>query len=140
MITLCSDIIDKQDISKLSDWLLEMPRLTKGQKTLEFEAKFSEFLGCKHSVFCNSGSSANLLITSALLQSNRLRNNKVVVPQISWSTTLFPSMQLGLQPILCDCNRSNLGIDVEHFKKIIKEENPAAIILVHVLFYIEKLD
>lgn len=133
MITLCSDIIDKQDISKLSDWLLKMPRLTKGQKTLEFEAKFSEFLGCKHSVFCNSGSSANLLITSALLQSNRLRNNKIVVPQISWSTTLFPSMQLGLQPILCDCNRTNLGIDVEHFKKIIKEENPAAIILVHVL-------
>ena len=133
MITLCSDIIDKQDISKLSDWLLEMPRLTKGQKTLEFEAKFSEFLGCKHSVFCNSGSSANLLITSSLLQSNRLRNNKIIVPQISWSTTLFPSMQLGLQPILCDCNRTNLGIDVEHFKKIIKEENPAAIILVHVL-------
>tara|TARA_Y100000114_G_C11747834_1_gene322595 strand:+ start:543 stop:1694 length:1152 start_codon:yes stop_codon:yes gene_type:complete len=133
MTTLCSDIIDKQDISKLSDWLLEMPRLTKGQKTLEFEANFSEFLGCKHSVFCNSGSSANLLITSALLQSNRLRNNKIVVPQISWSTTLFPSMQLGLQPILCDCNRTNLGIDIEHFKKIIKEENPAAIILVHVL-------
>lgn len=133
MTKLCSDIIDEQDIAKLIDWLGGIPRLTKGEKTLEFESKFSEFLGCKHSIYCNSGSSANLLITSALKQSGRLRNNKIVVPQISWSTTLFPAMQLGLEPILCDCNLTNLGIDIENLKEIIRTENPAAIILVHVL-------
>ncbi len=108
-------------------------RLTKGEKTLEFEDKFSKTLGCKHAIYCNSGSSANLLITSALKQSGKLKNNKIVVPQISWSTTIFPAMQLGLQPILCDCNLDNLGIDLESFKEIIRKENPAAIILVHVL-------
>lgn len=133
MIQLCSDIIDETDITLLRDWLAGVPRLTKGEKTLEFEAKFAKFLGCKHAIYCNSGSSANLLITSALTQSGKLKNNKIVVPQISWSTTIFPAIQLGLQPILCDCDSSNLGINVKHFKKIIKEENPAAIILVHVL-------
>jgi len=133
MIKLCSDIIGEQDITLLRGWLADMPRLTKGDRTLEFESKFSELLGCNHAVFCNSGSSANLLIVSALKQSGKLKNNKVVVPQLSWATTVFPVMQLGLEPILCDCDMGNLGIDIENFKRIIKEENPAAIILVHVL-------
>lgn len=132
-IKLCSDIIDKQDIDNLISWLETLPRLTKGQKTLEFEEMFSSYLGCEHSIFCNSGSSANLLITSALIQSGVLKNDKVVVPQVSWSTTVFPSMQLGLEPIMCDCNMSNLGIDVDHFKWIVKYHKPSALILVHVL-------
>lgn len=133
MINLCSDIIGEQDITLLRDWLADIPRLTKGEKTVEFENKFARFLGCKHAIYCNSGSSANLLITSALKQSGKLKNNKIIVPQISWSTTVFPVIQLGLEPILCDCNLNNLGIDVDHLKDIIKKEQPSALILVHVL-------
>lgn len=50
-IKLCSDIIDKQDIDNLISWLETLPRLTKGQKTLEFEEMFSSYLGCEHSIF-----------------------------------------------------------------------------------------
>jgi len=132
-IKLCSDIIDKQDINNLISWLETMPRLTKGQKTLEFEQMFSSYLGCQHSIFCNSGSSANLLITSALVQSGMMRNDRIIVPQVSWSTTVFPAMQLGLKPIMCDCNLSNLGIDLDHFEWLVKKNKPAAVILVHVL-------
>ena len=132
-VKLCSDIIGKDDINYLIEWLQDVPQLTKGKKTLEFEEKFSRYLGCKHSIYCNSGSSANLLIVSALHQMGRLRNSKVVVPQVSWSTTIFPVMQFGLTPIMCDCNLDNLGIDLEHFKRIIEQDNPSAIILVHVL-------
>ena len=133
MIKLCSDIIDKNDIEQLKMWLDNLPQLTKGPKTIEFENAFSKIIGCEHSIYCNSGSSANLLITSALQQSNLLRNNKIIVPQISWSTTVFPIIQLGLKPILCDCNLNNLGIDIEHLDQIIQSEKPAAIFLVHVL-------
>ena len=132
-IKLCSDIIDKYDIQKLAFWLQNMPQLTKGEQTIKFEKEFSEFIGCEHSIYCNSGSSANLLIVSGLLQSGMLKNDKIIVPQISWSTTVFPAMQLGLIPILCDCDMHNLGIDIEDLERIIKEENPAAIMLVHVL-------
>ena len=117
----------------MRDWLADIPRLTKGEKTVEFENKFARFLGCKHAIYCNSGSSANLLITSALKQSGKLKNNKIIVPQISWSTTVFPVIQLGLEPILCDCNLENLGIDLEHLESILKEHQPSALILVHVL-------
>jgi len=132
-IKLCSDIIDRRDINALTRWLIKMPQLTKGSKTLEFESKFSEYLGCKHSIYCNSGSSANLLIVSALKQMGILKNSKIVVPQVSWSTTIFPAIQFGLDPILCDCELDNLGINLSHLKKIIAEDKPAAIILVHVL-------
>mgnify|MGYP003634415775 FL=1 len=132
-IKLCSDIIDRRDINALTRWLIKMPQLTKGSKTLEFESKFSEYLGCKHSIYCNSGSSANLLIVSALKQMGILKNNKIVVPQVSWSTTIFPAIQFGLDPILCDCELDNLGINLSHLKRIIAKDKPAAIILVHVL-------
>jgi CDP-6-deoxy-D-xylo-4-hexulose-3-dehydrase len=133
MIKLCADIIDENDISALIDWLKHMPKLTKGQKTLDFEKRFASTVGSKHAVFCNSGSSANLLATSALIQSGLMGNNKIVVPQVSWSTTVFPAMQLGLQPIMCDCNLSNLGIDIDNLLQIIEKEKPSALILVHVL-------
>jgi CDP-6-deoxy-D-xylo-4-hexulose-3-dehydrase len=139
---LCSDIIGKQDIDLLIEWLKDVPRLTKGEKTLEFEDGFSKKINSKHSIYCNSGSSANLLIVSALQQMGLLHNNKVVVPQVSWSTTVFPVIQFGLTPVLCDCNLDNLGIDVVHLEQIIRDEKPAAIILVHVLGFdshIEKI-
>jgi CDP-6-deoxy-D-xylo-4-hexulose-3-dehydrase len=139
---LCSDIIGKQDIDLLIKWLKDVPRLTKGEKTLEFEDGFSKKINSKHSIYCNSGSSANLLIVSALQQMGLLHNNKIVVPQVSWSTTVFPVIQFGLTPVLCDCNLDNLGIDVAHLEQIIRDEKPAAIILVHVLGFdshIEKI-
>jgi CDP-6-deoxy-D-xylo-4-hexulose-3-dehydrase len=66
MITLVKDTIDNKDIDRLVDWLKTYPKLTKGPVTLEFEEKFSNWLGRKYSVFCNSGSSANLLMLYAL--------------------------------------------------------------------------
>jgi CDP-6-deoxy-D-xylo-4-hexulose-3-dehydrase len=133
MIKLCADIINRNDIDCLISWLQGMPKFTKGEKTLEFEEKFSSIIGCDHSVFCNSGSSANLLIVSALIQGGYLRNKKIIVPQVSWSTTVFPAMQLGLTPIMCDCNLMNLGINIDDFEKIVRKEKPAALIMVHVV-------
>lgn len=133
MIKLVYDTIDELDISDLISWLKTKPHLTKGELTENFEKSWSEWLGVKHSMYVNSGSSANLAIITALKASGRLKNNKIVAPAVSWSTTVAPIMQLGLTAILCECDRNNLGLDINHLKKICGEENPAAIVLVHVL-------
>ena len=133
MITLVKDTIDNKDIDRLVDWLKTYPRLTKGPVTLEFEDKFSKWLGKNYSVFCNSGSSANLLVLSALLQGKYLKNTKIVVPSTAWSTDLAPVIQLGLKPILCDSNMKDLSVDLEHLEKIFIEESPSARLLVSVL-------
>ena len=132
-INLVKDTIDFNDVKRLITWLETNPRLTKGDLTLEFEKKWSEWLGVKYSVFVNSGSSANLAAIYSLLLSGKLKNNKIVVPAVSWVTTVTPTIQLGMEPIMCDCDIDNLGLDINHLKEIIKNDNPSAIILVHVL-------
>ena len=132
-INLVKDTIDYRDIQKLISWLETNPKLTKGPMTVEFERKWSEWLGVKYSVFVNSGSSANLAAIYSLLLSGKLKNNRIVVPAVSWVTTVTPSIQLGMEPIMCECDINNLGLDITHLKKIIKDYSPSAIILVHVL-------
>ena len=140
MIKLVNDTVDKEDIDKLIIWLQDKPHLTKGPVTREFEKKWSEWIGSKYSVFVNSGSSANLAAIYSLYLSKRLKNNKIIVPAVSWVTTVSPAIQLGLEPILCDCNKENLGLDLEHLKKMIETEKPSSLILVHVLGFANDMD
>ena len=87
-IPLVKDTISEDDILDLISWLKTNPRLTKAQKTIEFEHAWSKWLGVKYSVFVNSGSSANLAMMYGLIVSNKLKNKKIVVPYVSWVTTV----------------------------------------------------
>lgn len=138
-IKLVKDTISNTEIDDLALWLKTYPQLTKGPKTIEFEELWSKWLGVKYSVFLNSGSSANLAMLYALKISNKLKNNKVIVPCVSWVTTVSPVIQFGLEPILCETDKDTLGIDVEYFEKLCQEHNPSCVILVHVLGFSNKL-
>lgn len=140
MIKLVNDTISNNDIDNLIEWLKTYPKLTKGDLTVKFEKKWSNWLGTKHSVFCNSGSSANLLMLWALIESNKIsKNAKVVVPSVSWATDLSPVIQLGMNPILCDINLENLSVDIQHLEKIFIQSQPEVLILVSVLGLIPKM-
>ena len=76
MIKLVNDTIDNKDINKLITWLKTYPRLTKGNCTIELEKKWSNWLGTNYSIFCNSGSSANLLMLWALIEAGRITNEQ----------------------------------------------------------------
>ena len=90
-------------------------------------------MGNTHKVLsCNSGSSANLLAISTLCQSGKLKKgDKVIVPALSWSTTVFPLVQYGLIPIFCDCNDLDFNISIDKFEKLIKDQKPKALMLIH---------
>jgi CDP-6-deoxy-D-xylo-4-hexulose-3-dehydrase len=139
-IPLVRDTISKSNIDNLIDWLNTNPILTKNKLTVEFEKEWSSYLGCKYSVYVNSGSSANLAMIYSLIQSKRLKNNTVIVPAVSWTTTVTPVIQFGLQPILCECDKETLGIDIEHLEKLFIEHKPSALVLVHVLAFPCKMD
>ncbi len=137
---LAEDTIDKNDIDQLVEWLKTYPRLTKGELTVAFEKKWSEWLGRKYSVFCNSGSSANLLMYYTLLTSGVLKNKKIIVPSVGWVTTVSPAIQLGFEPIMCEADKDTFGLDLEHLEKLLKEHNPGAVIMVQVLGVPHKMD
>lgn len=143
MIKLVSDTIDREDINALVEWLQQdpIPKLTKGEITKELEKKWAKKAGTKYSVFVNSGSSAILLLLAALKEQGVFaKNKKIIVPSLSWMTDVSSPMQLGLQPIFVDCNLRDLSVDMDHLEKIFQKEKPAALMLVHVLGFVPKMD
>ena len=85
--------------------------------TEKFQKNFSRYLKLNHSVFVNSGSSANLLIAQTLIEGKFLKNKIAILPAVSWSTTVSPYLQLGYKVILCDCDKDNLGTINKKFRK-----------------------
>ena len=55
----------------------------------------------------------------ALKVSGRLKNDKIIVPSLSWVTDVSSVMQLGLQPILCDSNMEDLAVDLGPPRRIV---------------------
>jgi len=141
MTKLVSDTINRDDINALIEWLQQdpIPRLTKGNLTSELEEKWAKKIGTKYSVYVNSGSSAILLALAALNESDRLKNNKIVVPALSWATDVSSPMLLGLDPIMCDCNLEDLSCNLKELESIFKQNNPAALILVSPLGLVPRM-
>ncbi|HYO20000.1 MAG TPA: DegT/DnrJ/EryC1/StrS family aminotransferase, partial [Dermatophilaceae bacterium] len=54
-----------EEVSGALEALLEQ-NVTMGSRVREFKAKFAEFIGSKHAIMVNSGSSANLLALAVL--------------------------------------------------------------------------
>lgn len=141
MINLVEDTIDKKDINNLISWLKTYPRLTKGPMTVAFEKKWAEYIGTKEAVFVNSGSSAILVAIQTLLECGKLKTgDKVIVPALAWATDLSPVVQLGLEPVLCDCNLEDLSIDLEHFEKLCKNQDIKALLFVSVLGLVPNME
>lgn len=130
---LAEDTIDEKDIEDLIGWLRSGPRLTQSTLVFEFERQWAQWLGTKYATFVNSGSSANLLMYYSLRLSGKLRNLKVVVPAVSWATTVAPAIQLGFEPIMCEADEDDFGLDMDYLEMLLKEHDPAAVVIVPVL-------
>jgi len=130
---LAKETINDADIDALCDWLKSYPRLTKGQLTWQVEDAWASFIGTKHAVFNNSGSSANLLMIYAAMQAGRIKNKKIVVPSVGWVTTIAPAIQFGLQPIMVGADINTFGMDLDQLEEVCKRERPDAVIFVQVL-------
>ena len=132
-IRLALDTVSSEELRKLCGWIASGSRLTMGPLTEQFETAFAEYLGTPNATFVNSGSSANLLALYALMEAKGSSRKSIIVPAISWATTVAPAMQLGMDVSLCDCDRSNLGLDLDHFSDLCRTKAPEFAMLVHVL-------
>jgi len=130
---LAMETIDNSDIDALCSWLKSYPRLTKGDLTTEFEKQWAEYIGTDYAVFCNSGSSANLLMIYAAFQSGIMKNGRIAVPSVGWVTTIAPAIQFGLEPIMVGADSNTFGMDLEQLEKLCEEDPPGAVIFVQVL-------
>jgi CDP-6-deoxy-D-xylo-4-hexulose-3-dehydrase len=130
---LAKETINQDDVNALIDWLKTNPRLTMSELTEEFEQKWANYIGTKYAVFTNSGSSANLLMINTLIQSGKLKSKKIIVPAVSWSTTISPIIQFGYEPIMVDADEKTFGIDLDQTEELLKNGDIGGIIFVQVL-------
>ena len=130
---LAEDTIDHADLDELIRWLETYPWLTQGALVREFEEAWANWLGVRHAVFVNSGSSANLLMYYALVAQGALPNFKVVLPAVAWSTTYAPAIQFGFAPHVVDAEPRTFGMDPNRLEDVCKRKRPAAVVIVHIL-------
>lgn len=113
----------------LNEWLV------MGEDSLRFEHKFPKLVGKNHGVITNSGSSANLLMVSAL-KSKRLYSlppgSKIITPIAGFPTTINPIIQNGFTPVFVDIEIDTLNIDIDQLEKA-ASEGAKALIFAHVL-------
>jgi CDP-4-dehydro-6-deoxyglucose reductase, E1 len=111
-------------------------KITMSKKTLEFEKKFSKFIGSKYALMVNSGSSANLLAMFAMINPAKInklkRGDECLIPALCWSTSLWPIVQAGLIPKFVDIDPLTLNLSITDLKKKISKKTKA-IMMVHIL-------
>jgi CDP-6-deoxy-D-xylo-4-hexulose-3-dehydrase len=100
---------------------------TMGQNVFEFEKQFARYLGVRHCVMVNSGSSANLLMVAALFYSKNpdlmlKPGDEVIVPAVSWSTTYYPLYQYGLKIKFVDIDLQTLNFDLSALEKAVTDQ------------------
>ena len=134
IIRLHEPTFGAEEINAFLDQMLTT-KVTMGPEVRKFEEQYAKEMGHKYAVFNNSGSSANLLAISAIanpLISNNLKDgDEVIVPSLSWSTTVWPLIQHRLIPVLVDCDAKTFNFDLNKLEAAITPKTKA-IMLVHV--------
>ena len=122
-------VFDENDMTNMVDAVLDF-WLTAGPYAHQFEDKLGEFLGVREIVPVNSGSSANLVAVTALCSERRgerrLRpGDEVIVPAMSFPTTVAPIVQNRLIPVFVDCTIGDYNCDPEQVSAAISPKTRA---------------
>lgn len=109
--------------------------VTMGKQVRTFEEQCAKHFGAKYCIMNNSGSSANLLAVAALTNpawKNHIKaGDEVIVPALSWATTVWPLIQCNLVPVFVDCDLNTYNFDMKKLEAAITPKT-RAIMLVHV--------
>ena len=104
--------------------------LTQSKNVIEFEKKWSKWLGVKFSVFVNSGSSANLL-SMLILKSLSLKKKEIIVPTLTWVSDINSVIMAGFKPVFVDIDPRTLSMNQDQVLSKINK-NTLAVFVTHV--------
>jgi len=122
-----SNNILPKDKNNLIQFIKKSNKFTNGPKVIEFEKKWSKWLGVKYSTFVNSGASANLISINILKELNT-KKNEVILPAFTWSSDVVSVINAGLKPIFVDINFENLALNENLVRKKINNKTLAVFI------------
>lgn len=135
-VAVSGKVFDGDEMSMLVDSSLDF-WLTTGRFATAFEHQFARWMGIRHALLCNSGSSANLLALTALtsheLGDRRLRpGDEVLTTAAGFPTTLNPIIQNGLVPVFVDIELGTYEVMAERLADAVGPKT-RAIMIAHTL-------
>ena len=87
-----------------------------GSATQNFEKKFSSYVNSKYAIGCGNGTDALILALKSLeLQ----KNSEVILPAMTYCSTIFSVIQSNLKPVLVDIDHNSPTIDISKIDKLI---------------------
>lgn len=130
---LMGESVTTQEREALARFVLSAPRLTYGEEIKRFEQAWSEWNGSAISLFVNSGTSADyLIITACKYLHNWSEEAEILVPAVTWGTTISAVINLGLKPVLVDIDPRTLAMNVEDARRKVTPQT-RALFLTHCL-------
>ena len=129
-ITYGRQFIDKKDLLAVQQ-SLKNEKITTGALVEKFEKKINQFLKCKYSVSCNSGTSALFLAFKAI---DLKKNDKVIMPSINFVSSYNIAKLFDAQIFLADVDKSSGQMtpnDVEDCCKKFKLKNVKALVVMY---------
>ena len=95
-----------------------------GPNVQEFEKKWSNFFNCKYAVAVNSGTSAQQI---ALAACGIKKNDEVIVPSLSFTSTMSTVLMNDAVPKFCDIDSKTFNIDVSKIEQLITKKTKAIV-------------
>lgn len=135
-IPYAARVYNQDEMVNLVDSALDF-WLTAGRYADRFEAEFARFLGVRHCMLVNSGSSANLLafmsLTSPLLGARAIQpGDEVITVAAGFPTTVAPILQAGAVPVFVDVTIPQYNIDSTLLEEALSAKTKA-VMLAHTL-------
>lgn len=115
---------DRMRIAKF--FLNPKNRWTQGDLVKEYERKWRDFVGSKYAVMTSSGSTANTLMAMRVKDSlgRKFRTkNRVILPAVTWQTSVAPWIREGFRPVFFDIQEDNLCIKTGAVRRYLKEHS-----------------
>ena len=127
-IKLHKPSIDNEEIKAVTK-VLESRILTSsnfdgGERVRELEDSIKKYVGIKHAIALNSGTSS---LYSALLSLDLKEQDEVLLPSFTFISTWEAVIESGLKPILIDINQTDYTIDISDIKNKINSKTKAII-------------
>ncbi len=127
---LAQDSFTLWDRLCLAKWLLTTDQFTMGAKVKEFEAEMSKLAGA-HAVGVANGSAANQLVFELWKVKNpgELANALVIVPAVTWISSISPAVMAGFEIQFCDVNVTDFSFDYDALQGLLESNKGRRIII-----------
>ncbi|MDH3366084.1 MAG: DegT/DnrJ/EryC1/StrS family aminotransferase [Thermoplasmata archaeon] len=126
--------------------VLDSDGISEGRETKDFESAFSRFIGTKHAVAVNSGTSAlvaGLLALKAKMYSEGQKPTKVITTPLTYVATANAIVLSGMEPVFADVDSETLCLDPERARAAIDDEcegDDCILLPVHLMGYVCDMD